>query len=344
VIICLDATPLTMTSGGLPRYVSELGAALVEGFPSDKIVVSSDQPFPAILQKLPGPANWFERRWWLYGAERANSRAGVSVFHGTNFAVPYFSRRPTVMTVHDLSPWLNPAWHGGANRVRQRAPRMIGLATMILTLTQAVKREVVERFRIQPERIAVTPLAAAARFRPVPGPPAKPYFVFVGTLEPRKNIPLLLEAWRELRRTDDVDLVLAGRTRPDFPPVQPEPGLHLLGETPEEDLPRLYSNAVAAIYPSQYEGFGLPVLEAMQCGVPVIISHDPALAEVSGGAAIAVSTAAEMVAGMKSLLRDPALRAQFSAQSLGRARAFSWAATAHLTREVYLEAIARFGR
>jgi glycosyltransferase involved in cell wall biosynthesis len=344
VIICLDATPLTMTSGGLPRYVSELSGALVAEFPSDRFVLSSDQPFESNLARLPYPSNWLTRRWWTFGAERANSRAGVTVFHGTNFAVPYLSRRPTVMTIHDLSPWLNPAWHSGADRVRSRTPRMIGLATMILTLTQAVRNEVVERFRVAPERIAVTPLAAAAVFRPVPTAPERPYFVFVGTLEPRKNIPMLLEAWRDVKQRYAVDLVLAGRHREDFPAIEPEEGLRILGETPEADLPELYSNAVAALYASEYEGFGLPVLEAMQCGAPVIISRDPALTEVAGGAALTVANAGEMCAAMRSLLADPALCAEHSARSLVRARSFSWGATARMTHDVYREAIARFGR
>ena len=344
MIICLDATPLTMSSGGLPRYVSELSGALAEAYPSDQFVLSSDQPFRSQLAQLPRPRNWLERRWWFYGAERANRKAAVTLYHGTNFAVPYFARRPTVMTVHDLSPWLNPAWHAGAERVRVRTPRMIGLATMIITLTQAVRREVIDRFRVAADRVAVTPLAASVAFRPVPSPAAKPYFVFVGTLEPRKNIPMLLEAWREVKREQDVDLVLAGRRRSDLPEIAPEDGLRILGETPEADLPELYSNAVAAIYASEYEGFGLPVLEAMQCGTPVIISHDPALTEVSGGAALPVASAGEMAAAMRSLLGDPSLRAETSAKSLDRARDFSWETTATLTYEVYQEAVARFGR
>ena len=344
MIICLDATPLTMTSGGLPRYVSELSDALVAEFPSDRFVLSSDQPFDSRLTQLPRPSNWLEQRWWLIGAERANAKAGVTVFHGTNFAVPYFSRRPTVMTIHDLSPWLNPLWHSGADRVRKRTPRMIGLATMILTLTDAVRSEVIERFRVTPERIAVTPLAAGSAFRPVLRPPRKPYFVFVGTLEPRKNIPMLLDAWREVKREHDVELVLAGRRRSDFPAIVPEPGLRILGETPEAALPELYSNAVAAIYASEYEGFGLPVLEAMQCGAPVIISRDPALTEVSGGAAMPVSNVAEMVTIMRALLVEPSRRTEQSRRSLARAQDFSWAATARLTHDVYREAIARFGR
>lgn len=220
---------------------------------------------------------------------------------------------------------------------------MIGLATMILTLTEAVRLEVIDRFHVMPEKVVAVPLAAASGFRPVTKPAAQPYFVFVGTLEPRKNIPMLLDAWREVRRKHNVDLILAGRRRADFPAIVQEEGLRVLGEVPEAALPPLYTNAVAAVYASEYEGFGLPVLEAMQCGAPVIVSKDPAVTEVAGGAALAVTDAAEMVTAMQSLLRDPALRAEKSARSLARTRDFSWAKTARLTHDVYREAVARFG-
>jgi glycosyltransferase involved in cell wall biosynthesis len=344
VTVVLDATPLTMTSGGLPRYVSELSAALSVGFPADRFWLSSDQSFESKLPRLPGPGNWLERRWWLYGAERANERAGAALFHGTNFAVPYFARRPTVVTIHDLSPWLNPAWHFEAERVRKRTPAMLRLATMIVTPSEAVRREAMDRFRLKPERVVATPLAAAAIFQPVLRPAARPYFLFVGTLEPRKNIPMLLEAWRDVRRGQDVDLILAGRRRADGPEIKPETGLQVLGETPEEQLPQLYSNAAGVVYASEYEGFGLPVLEAMQCGAAVIISHDPALNEVAGGAALRVSSTEEMAAAMRTLCSDGAVRAAYSAKSLARARAYSWARTAAMTYEVYREAVARFGR
>jgi glycosyltransferase involved in cell wall biosynthesis len=179
-------------------------------------------------------------------------------------------------------------------------------------------------------------------FRPVAGSPPKPYFLFVGTLEPRKNVGMLIEAWRALRRESDADLMLVGRRREDFPPLPAEPGLLVLGETPEEALPGLYSSALAVIYPSQYEGFGLPVLEAMQSGAPVIVSRDPALTEVSGGAAVQVSTAPELYAAMREVLRNPEFRAAQSAKSLARAKQFSWPDTALRTHEVYEEAVARF--
>jgi glycosyltransferase involved in cell wall biosynthesis len=140
--------------------------------------------------------------------------------------------------------------------------------------------------------------------------------------------------------------VLAGRRRHDFPALPDEPGLQILGEVADADLPRLYSGAVAVIYPSLYEGFGLPILEAMKCGAAVITSRDPAILEVSEEAAIHVRAddTNGWAAGMETLLMNPALLQHRREQSLQRASQFSWSKTAILTREVYVEAIQRFER
>ena len=141
---------------------------------------------------------------------------------------------------------------------------------MIITPGEKVRRAAIRQFNLQPERVVAVPEAAAHWFRPVETTPASPYFLFVGTLEPRKNLDKLLEAWHEVRRHYAVDLVLAGRPRADAPELRPEPGLRLAGEVADSELPALslYSGALAFVYPSLYEGFGLPVLEAMQCGAP----------------------------------------------------------------------------
>src|SRR6476661_3415318 len=139
--VALDATPLTLSTGGLCRYTSELSRALALEFPDDEFILLSDQPFsmPSVsvsnLTGSDGPRHGLNRRWWSWGIEREMSRHSVQLFHGTDFAVPYLARRPSVLTLHDLSPWMNPAWHNGADRVRKRAPFLIGLqiATMVLT-------------------------------------------------------------------------------------------------------------------------------------------------------------------------------------------------------------------
>jgi glycosyltransferase involved in cell wall biosynthesis len=352
--VAIDATPLTLSSGGIARYTFELSRALAENFPEDEIVLVSDQAFPTPsaaplnLRRGVGPSTPWERRWWLCGVQREMSQESADLFHGTHFTVPWLPLRPSVATIHDLSPWMDPAWHQDAGFVRRRAPLLIGLgiATMFLTPSEAVRRQAMERFRIHPQRIVSAPLAAAPHFRPVDGPGNPvPYFLYVGTVEPRKNVALLVTAWRELRKRHQVDLVLAGRRRMDSPPLAPESGLRILGETAEQELPSLYSGALACLYPSLYEGFGLPVLEAMQCGAAVITSQDQAIREVAGGAAVQVDVRDEKawVEAMSAALTRPERLAIWRESSLQRAKAFSWARTARLTREVYAEAILRFG-
>ncbi|HZT30745.1 MAG TPA: glycosyltransferase family 1 protein [Bryobacteraceae bacterium] len=348
--VAVDATPLILSSGGLARYTSELSLALAETFPEDEVLLVSDQEFampegaPQNLRRGSGPHGRLERRWWVWGLTKELGRLRADIFHGTDFAVPYVPLRPSVLTLHDLSPWMDPRWHHAAERVRRRTPVLVGLgiATMVLTDSQAVRRQAIEHFRLSPQRVMAVPLAAGRHFRPVEPGQTKPYFLYVGTLEPRKNLPLLMAAWREVRKQVDIDLVLAGRRREDFPEPAVEPGLRLAGEVADGELPGLYSGALAFVYPSHYEGFGLPVLEAMQCGACVITSRDPAVGEVAGDAAVRAGSEQELVEAMLAAARNPAWVAARREQSLRRAREFSWEHTARLTREVYAEAQRRF--
>jgi len=348
--IALDATPLTLTTGGLARYTASLSAALAENYPEDEFALLSGQPFPAPASHSPNllrgalPRNALERRWWIWGVQHEMNRLQCTLFHGTNFEVPYAPLRPSVVTVHDLSPWMNPAWHHAADRVRRRTPFLVGLriATMIITDSQTGRSQVIERFRVAPSRVVAVPLGASDTFRPVHSEDRTPYFLYAGTLEPRKNLDQLLEAWRTVRRAQPVDLVLAGRERADFPRPTPQPGLHLTGEVSDADLAQLYSGAVAVVYPSQYEGFGLPVLEAMQCGACVFISQDAALREVGGDAALSLDGPRAWVEAMRAAAGSPQWLEERREASRVRAREFSWTRTARLTREVYEEAMRRF--
>lgn len=319
----LDATPLTVATGGIRRYTEELHRALSAAFPDDE------------FNLLRQPAHL--RRWWSAGLPLELVRGRYDVFHGTDFAVPYLPVRPSVMTLHDLSPWRGfPA----SERVRQRTPWLLKLrlATMVITPTEAVRREAMEYFGLPAGRVVAIPEAPF-----LPGHPGRtgdgpPYLLFAGTVGPRKNLEVAVEAWREVRRTEPVDLVIAGRGE-----VAPEPGLRCVGAVPDEELAELYANAAAFVFPSFYEGFGLPVLEAMSCGTPVITSRDPALVEVSGGAALHADArdVREWVTAIRTVL---SAEEPWRAAGLARAAEFSWERTARLTYDVYQEAVARFGR
>jgi glycosyltransferase involved in cell wall biosynthesis len=318
--VALDGTPLAVSSGGLRRYTEELIRALRLTCPDDEFLIVPPE----------GPL------WWSL---RLPLRTlAHDVFHGTNFEVPYLPLRPSVMTVHDLSPWMQPEWHSGAGRVRSRCPVLVrlGIATLIITPTNAVRRQVLGMFGAHPDRVAVVP--EAARMRRVEVPPQRPFILFAGTIEPRKNVPGLIAAWRPLRHR--ADLVIAGRARDDAPRIEAEAGLTLAGEVSDEHLAELYSGATIFVYPSAYEGFGLPVLEAMSCGTPVIATRDPALTEIAGGAALH-SDLDGLTSAIEMLLDNHELRSRLAEAGLRRARQFTWERTAGMTREVYAEAILR---
>jgi glycosyltransferase involved in cell wall biosynthesis len=355
--IVLDATPLASAGAGSARYVTEVSVALARCFPADDVCLASDQRFqrpecaPVNLTLGRGPQNVLERRWWLWGAMRESVRLRAEIFHGTNFEVPLIPAVPSVVTLLDLSPWIradwvDEDWRTISTRVRQRgaAAVVLGLAGMVITLTEAVRREAIERFRLHASKVVAVPLAASARFRPRPLPHAsQPYFLFVGTIEPRKNVPMLIEAWRVVRKRHHIDLLLAGRLRPGVR-LFDEPGLKILGEVPDDTLPELYSNAVACLYPSFYEGFGLPPLEAMQSGCPAIVSRQPSIAEVAGDAALGLDAndPKSWAEAMTAFLTSDELRSSWRERGLRRAAEFSWDQTARKTREVYVEARRRF--
>jgi glycosyltransferase involved in cell wall biosynthesis len=351
VTIALDGTPLTEPTGGVSRYTWELARTLAETFPDDQYWLLSDQPFatpvncPRNLHTGSRPSTAIDRRWWLWGLQHEMERRHVDLFHGTDFSVPYVPMgRPSVMTIHDMSPWLDEAWNHASSRVRWRTPQLLrlGLVKRVITPSEAVRRAAIQQLQLSPEEVVAVPLAAREMFQPVETAPAPPYLLFVGTIEERKNVGRLIDAWREVRTRHEVELWLVGRVRDEFTPPPPADGLRYLGAVDDAELPGLYSGAIACVYPSHYEGFGLPVLEAMQCGCPVVTSRDPAILEVTGDAAVHVDArdTAALVAAIEAVITDPARRAELCQRGLERAAQFSWRETARRTREVYASACA----
>ena len=332
LIVALDGTPLVGPPGGIRRFTDQLLLSLRKEFPGDNYLALSDQFAPT--------PKGLEKRWWLYGLNRGLARSGAQVFHGTDFAVPYLSRRPSVMTVHDLSPWREPTPLSA--RVRTRAGKLLRwrIPSFIHTPSETIRREVIETFAWPEDRVVSIPLAAADMFTPEPREAVDPYFLYLGTLEPRKNIEVLVKAMELLDKQGiRIPLLLAGQSRPGYA-LDQHPAVERLGAQAEADLPRLYRNAVAVLYPSHYEGFGLPILEAMQCGVPVIASDIPVHHEVGGDAALYASPndPAAWASQLQSLIGgDP----QRSAASLARASQYSWQKTARAFRELYARCLTR---
>lgn len=303
-------------------------------------------------------APWFAREWLL---------GKVDVVHGTSFSAPRFHsrRKRLVVTIHDLSFLTHPECHRPENVAHAlRGTRdAIAWAEVLIAVSHHTRQDLIERMGAPLDRIVVTQLAPNPQCVRVENPrllarvraayllPAD-FILFVGSLEPRKNILRLLVAYAGLapvlRR--DVHLVLAGGTgwlNEDVRPAVHRLGLadrvHFIGYVKEEDLPVVYSLATVFAYPSLYEGFGLPVLEAMQCGTPVLTSNVSSLPEVAGDAALLVTPTdvEEITDGLTRLLESADLRADLRARGYQRVQQFSWERCARETLAVYRRAYER---
>ncbi len=292
---------------------------------------------------------------------RLASSVGASVLHTTYFPPPVL-RCASVVTVHDVSFLRHPEWftardgavlHTGVRLAARTAERLV-------VPSEHARREVMELLHVAGERVVVTPEAAGPQFRPVDEAVARattaglgidgPYVLAVGNLQPRKNLRRLLVAWRGLVAAGehhDCRLVLAGGLHgreEQLADLLADPHLArsviTTGYLPHEQLPALYSGAQAFVLPSLYEGFGLPILEAMACAAPVACSNAASLPEVAGDAAALFDpTDTDAIASaLAALLGDARLRATLRERGLSRARDFTWAACARATLEAYRQA------
>lgn len=328
--IALDGTPLQSAPyTGIARYTQELQRALIELHPEAGFTLESRPELHGLL----------EGRWWSIGLPRRLRETGVTLFHGTDFAVPLLGKTPSVVTVHDLSPlrareWKMPAT---ARRVARRLPGAISRSRAVIAPSERVKREIVETFQTPPEKIFVTPLAPARAFQTITKrePPARPYLLYVGSGQERKNLHSLTQVWDRLRAHLKIDLVAVGQNLP----FTLEWGIRAMEKIPDEELAVLYSHATAFVYPSVYEGFGLPVVEAMACGAPVITWRDTASSDVAGGAGLEAGSEDELASAIQTIVEQPELAAELQKKSLARAACFSWQKTARKTWEAYESAI-----
>jgi glycosyltransferase involved in cell wall biosynthesis len=363
--IAIDARLWAEPRSGIGRYTRSLTEHLLRVAPEERWILYVDRaPGPsapgAEIRCLP----WTRRLLWsLWHARRDLRRRPVDVFHGvTGFELPARGPWALVTTVHDLVPLRLPGLVPPRHRwaVRCLLGGALRRANRIIAVSETTRGEILARYRLPPARVVVVPEAAAAHFVP-PAPAAlaavraryglgRPYILFVGFLEPKKNLSVLLEAVARLHRRGawgPTDLVVAGA-----PGWGPDPAarvralglddaVRFVGPVSDTDLPALYGGALAFAFPSLWEGFGLPVLEAMAAGAPVVASDRGALPEVTAGAALLAEPAPEPLAeALGRVLGDPALRERLRAAGLARAAAFSWERTARETLAVYRTAAA----
>jgi glycosyltransferase involved in cell wall biosynthesis len=311
--------------------------------------------------------NVWARNWWTIGLPRYIKRRSLDLFHGTNFDIPLWKRCPAILTIHDLSDFLYPETHEarGVWRARRRLPLMARTATQIVTHSESVRREVIEHLQVSREKVIAIPAAARSVFRPLPPDQTietrkrlgveDEFLLFVGTIEPRKNLIVLLNAYRELLSATELhpQLVIAGKkgwlTDSLFSSLRElgiEERVLFTGYVSDNDLCALYSSCRVFIYPSKYEGFGLPPLEAMACGAPVIASSIPSIREVTGETARLVAPAGsdDLAQAIVTLLRDENERQRLSVAGFKRAQQFSWNHTAQLMLGVYHQAWEKYHR
>lgn len=311
------------------------------------------------------PWNWSpDGAWWLpVRPPLQRILGGVDVFHIGEFHLPGKTAVPTVATVHDLTTILLPEQHTLLNRlVHQRRLRWIERrADQVISISECTRRDLLKRYRIDPARVHVVHHARAQGGEEIRvnggligavrnrfGIGERPYILIVGTIEPRKNHLRLVHAFESMpERFGNVRLVIAGgrgwRAEPILEGIESSPArerIHLVGSVSSEELMALYAGAKIFAFPSNYEGFGLPLLEAMAAGVPVLTSNVSSLPEVAGDAAHFVDpdSVDSIRSGLEVLLADAGLREQLIARGRAREREFTWRRTAEATRDVYLRA------
>jgi glycosyltransferase involved in cell wall biosynthesis len=315
----VDVTPLRLTRAGTARYLRGLLAHL------------DDVEVRQLAFGGAGRASVLVREllWYPFALGAAG---GLDALHCPTYYGPLRSRAPVVVTVHDLSvlrhPEAFPRWT--RTFVPHFVPLVLRAAARVIAVSEFTRAELVELLHVPEAKIRVVPNAVDELFTPE-GPAADgDYVLAVGTLEPRKNLPRLAEAARRI----GAELRVVGA--PGWGEV-PLDGVRWLGELPDSELAPLYRGAAAVAYPSLYEGFGIPVLEAMASGAPVVTSAGGATEEIAGGAAVLVDPLdpSSIAAGLEEAV---ARRDELRARGLERARGFSWDDVARRTTAVYEEA------
>jgi glycosyltransferase involved in cell wall biosynthesis len=291
----------------------------------------------------------------------------ADIVHSTTFSVPRFRNRKKrlVVTIYDLTVLTHPEYHQKLNirHCLEGIKDAVRYADRIIAISDHTKQDLMDHFRVPSDMIEVTPLAAGRNYRPVTdsrildaarkkyGLPPR-YVLFLGSLEPRKNVDALVQAYARLpeKLREEFSLVVAGargwlnsEVHKAVEDLKIGSRVHFTGYVAEEDMSAVYSMSTVFVYPSFYEGFGLPVLEAMSCGAPVITSNTSSMPEVAGDAARLVSPKDidEIAGALESVLEDEETRDRMRTRGLKRASGFSWEKCARQTLDIYQNVMAK---
>ncbi len=342
---------------GIPRYIFETTRHMALSHPEDQFFLFFDRKVNG-LPTLPQNVRhvvvpWHARHpflwhiWLEYTLPLFFKKYKIDVFYSGDGYLSLRSKMPTVMAIHDLAYLYFPQHIPLSSVIHYRkfVPKYLKKACHVMTVSQYVKKDLCSQFQIAPEKISVAGNAVDVHsipsVRPLPDRPGKlientPYFLYVGAVHPRKNILHLIEAFTLFShgRAEKFSLVIAGRLAWKSTEIQKAlettPDIIYLGSVSEEEKYSLIQNAMAVTYVSLFEGFGIPILEAMACGTPVITSSTTSMPEVAGGAALLADPEKpeSIAAQMQKIADNPGLRKNLSSEGLQRCHAFSWQTSA----------------
>lgn len=361
----VDGRAFSSPAGGVRRYVSELYAAIAEHHPDVEVIAIGAMPHAALpvgVRRRRAVAFPTNLGWMAASIPLAVRGAGLDVYHAPAYTAPLWGVHPQVLTIHDVSYERRPEWNAHRNDpVRRRFYRISALvADRIVTDSAFSRAEITAAYGIPASRIDVVPLAAGRSFTPgafdpaaAPGSVRAPYALHVGDLHVRRNVCTALGAVLRARRahptTARLSLVCAGVDRGTGSALvaQARDGgdagaLAVLGPVSEPALINLYRGAALLVYPSRYEGFGLPILEAMQCGIPVAGSRAASVPEVVGDAGILLDEldVEQWTQAIITIVSDAVVHADLSNKSIERAALYSWERTARETVAAFRAAVA----
>ena len=365
IVIDIDASRVTVAQRtGTERYSYELIAALDRVAPSDihfRLYVNGrrDQ-LPPVSERASIHDTRLPRLWTHLRLGPTSWRARPHVLFVPAHVVPLL-HPPTVVTIHDVGYRAFPETHTARRRLELELTTRWSLraARHVITISHATKRDLINWYGADPNRITVTHLGCSSIFTPPADPQVvaavtahyglgqRPYLLYIGTVQPRKNLSRVIDALAlTIAAGYDLDLVIAGKRGWLSEPIERRAGelgianrVHFTGFVADADLPALLAGALAFVFPSLYEGFGMPVVEAMACGTPVITSTSSSLPEIAGDAALLVDPldTNAIAAAIMRLSDDQDLRATLRQRGLARAHLFNWETCARQTLAVLLQ-------